>query len=216
MSQTLKILLAALMLFAAGFGYMLTKTHPQSAWDGTALLARADKALEALPAKEAGDLRALLVSTGPKRYDDRVDAWFRTSLKDELKPVSEYALASLRAMAQEGDAEAMYYLHFVLTQRIATADEGFEWLHKAASLGQPSAVFKVTEHDLRNDPERLLKAMNDFVRRDDYAGYHALYWFAKAYKEGGYGLPKDAAKSDDFYARGEALGKKLRQQIEGK
>lgn len=216
MSHTLKILIVTLMLLAAGFGYMLTRTHPQSAWDGTALLARADKALEALPAKEAGELHALLVSTGPKRYDDRADAWIRGALKEELQPVSAYAVASLRAMAQQGDTEAMYYLHFVLTQRIATADEGFEWLHKAASLGQPSAVFKVTEHDLRSDPERLLKAMNEFVRRDDYAGYHALYWFADAHTQGKYGLAKDPAKAAEFRTRGEALGKKLREKIEGK
>lgn len=38
-------------------------------------------------------------------------------------------------MAEAGDAEGMYFLHYVLVMRIATAEEGFQWLEKSAGRG---------------------------------------------------------------------------------
>lgn len=149
MSKSLKIFVAALLLGVTALGFMLTRQPGKPAWDGSALLAKAEQALEGLPAKEAAEIRAYLVSTGPDRYDDRASAWFKAAMKGNLEPVGEYAVASLRAMAEAGDAEAMWHLHFVLTQRIATGDEGFEWLEKSAKLGYPRAVFDVTSKNLR-------------------------------------------------------------------
>ncbi len=209
MSRSLKFFIAGLLLLSAVLAYVLTKPQSQPNWDGTALLARAEQALESLPAKEAGDLRALLVSSGPNRYDDRASAWFKTSLKDELKPITEYAVASLRAMAQQRDPEAMWHLYFVLSQRLATADEGFDWLRKAADLGHPRATFDQTSRDLRDRPAELAAAMVKFSARPDSAGLNALHWLASAHEKGDRGLPKDAEKAADYRARAQALSDKL-------
>jgi hypothetical protein len=210
--KTIIVLALQTALIAAVLvAYSLNRpVSPQpSAWDGSALLAKAEQSLEALPAKEAETLRALLTSTGPGRYDDRASAWFKTSLKEELKPVADYAAASLRAMAEGGDAAAMWHLHFVLTQRIATGEEGFQWLDKSAKDGYPRAVYDVTREKLKGQPEKLRAAMEDFAKREDDAGMQALYWFAFGYDKGLYGLAKDPAKAEEYRGRAKALGDKL-------
>ena len=209
MGNSLKIFIAVLVLGITVLGYMLTRQSAKPDWDGSTLLAKAEQSLEALPAKEAEAIRALLVSTGQARYEDRTSAWMKSFLKDELMPVADYAMASLRAMAATGDAEAMWYLHFVLTQRIATGDEGFEWLEKSAKLGYPRAVFDVTSKKLKNDPEKLRAAMESFSKQENDAGLQALYWFAFGHEKGQDGLPKDAAKADDYRKQAKALGDKL-------
>ena len=209
MSKSLKIFIAVLVLGITALGYMLTRQSAKPDWDGSTLLAKAEQSLEALPPKEAEAIRALLVSTGQARYEDRTSAWMKSFLKDELMPVADYAMASLRAMAATGDAEAMWYLHFVLTQRIATGDEGFEWLEKSAKLGYPRAVFDVTSKKLKNDPEKLRAAMESFSKQENDAGLQALYWFAFGHEKGQDGLPKDAAKADDYRKQAKALGDKL-------
>ena len=209
MSKSLKIFVAALLLGVTALGFMLTRQPGKPAWDGSALLAKAEQALEGLPAKEAAEIRAYLVSTGPNRYDDRASAWFKAAMKGNLEPVGEYAVASLRAMAEAGDAEAMWHLHFVLTQRIATGDEGFEWLEKSAKRGYPRAVFDVTSKKLKNDPEKLRAAMESFSKQEDDTGLQALYWFAFGHEKGQDGLPKDASKADDYRKQAKALGDKL-------
>lgn len=212
MTKSLKLTVAGLLLLAAVLAYVLTRPagNTQTApWDGTGLLAKAEQSLEGIPAKDASELRALLVSTGPGRYDDRASAWFKTSLKEELKPVADYAAASLRAMAEGGDAAAMWHLHFVLTQRIATGEEGFQWLDKSAKAGYPRAVYDVTREKLKGQPEKLRAAMEDFAKREDDAGMQALYWFAFGYDKGLYGLAKDPAKAEEYRGRAKALGDKL-------
>ena len=211
MTKSLKLTLAGLLLLAAILAYVLTRptTAQPAAWDGAGLLAKAEQSLEGLPAKEAETLRALLTSTGPSRYDDRTGAWIKTSTKDDLKPVADYAVASLRAMAESGDAAAMYALHFVLTQRIATGDEGFQWLEKAAKQGYPRAVFDVTKQQLKDQPEKLRAAMEGFSQQGNDAGLQALYWFAYGYEKGKDGLPKDTAKAAEYRNRAKALGDKL-------
>ena len=205
MTKSLKLLLSALLLLSA-----VPAAGEAAAWDGAALLVKADQSLKALPAKEASELRALLVSTGASRYDDRAGAWIKSSTKDDLKPVADYALASLRAMAEAGDAEGMYFLHYVLVMRIATAEEGFQWLEKSAERGYPHAVFEVTKKKLQGQPEKLRAAMEDFSKQTNTAGLQALYWFAYGYEKGQDGLPKDAAKAADYQNRAKALGDKLR------
>ena len=211
MTKPLKLILAALLLLAVVLAFFLTRPTGIHAapWDGAALLAKAEQSLEGLPAKEAETLRALLVSTGPGRYDDRAGAWIKTATKDDLKPVADYAVASLRARAEAGDAVAMWHLHFVLTQRIDTGDEGFRWLKKAAQQGYPRAVYDVTKEELKHEPEKLRAAMEDFAKREDDAGMQALYWFAYGHEKGQDGLPKDAAKAADYRNRAKALGDKL-------
>ncbi len=211
MTKSLKLILSALLLLSAvpADAQPRPTTAQPAAWDGAALLAKADQSLKALPAKEASELRALLVSTGASRYDDRAGAWIKSSTKEDLKPVADYAVASLRAMAEAGDAEGMYFLHFVLTQRIATAVEGFQWLEKAAKQGYPRAVFDVTKKQLKDQPEKLRAAMEDFAKQENDAGLQALYWFAFGYEKGQQGLPKDAAKAADYRNRAKALGDKL-------
>jgi hypothetical protein len=204
MTKSLKLLLSALLLLSA-----VPAAGEAAAWDGAALLVKADQSLKALPAKEASELRALLVSTGASRYDDRASAWIKTATKADLKPVADYAVASLRAMAEAGDAEGMYFLHYVLTQRIATGVEGFQWLEKAAKQGYPRAVFDVTKQQLKDQPEKLRAAMEGFSKQDNDAGLQALYWFAFGYEKGQQGLPKDAAKAADYRNRAKALGDKL-------
>ena len=208
MSQPLKFFIAGLLLLSAVIAYVLTRPQSQPAWDGTAMLARAEHSLEGLPTKEAGEIRALLISTGPGRYDDRARAWIKIASKDEHKPVADYAAASLRAMAETGDTEAMWHLYCVLTMRIATADEGFKWLHKAAKLGHPRSKFDVETRDLRERPEKLLEAMTAWAKQENMGGYQALYWFAHEYEIGGI-LPKDPTKSAEYRARAMALGEKL-------
>jgi TPR repeat protein len=212
MTKSLKLTLAALLLFAVVLAYVLL-TRPSAAqpaaWDGAALLAKAEQSLEGLPAKEAAELRALLTSTGPGRYDDRAGAWIKTATKDDLKAVADYAVASLRAMAEAGDAAAMWHLHYVLVMRIATADEGFRWLDKAAKQGYPQAIFDVTKQQLKDQPEKLRAAMEEFSKQENDAGLQALYWFAYGYEKGKDGLPKDAAKAEDYRNRAKALGDKL-------
>jgi hypothetical protein len=210
MTKSLKLTLAGLLLLSAVLAYVLTRPQSQPTWDGTALLARAEQSLEGLPTKEAAEIRALLVSTGPTLVDDRTNAWHKTFLKKDLEPVAEFALANLRALAESGDIEAMSGLSFVLTQRIATADEGFRWLHKAAEKGHAHSVFLVTSRDLKDKPTELLKAMTEFALREDDAGYQALYWFAFAHEKGQHGLPQDATKATDYRNRAKALGDKLR------
>jgi hypothetical protein len=211
MTKSLKLTLAALLLLSSVLAYAQprpTTTQPAT-WDGADLLAKAEQSLKALPAKEASELHALLVSTGPGRYDDRAGAWIKTATKDDRKPVADYALASLRAMAEAGDAEGMYFLHYVLVMRIATADEGFQWLEKSAERGYPHAVFEVTKKKLEGQPEKLLAAMENFSTQTNTAGLQALYWFAYGFEKGQYGLPKDAAKAADYRNRAKALGDKL-------
>jgi len=211
MTKSLKFILSALLLLSAvpaDAQPRPTTTHP-AAWDGAALLAKADQSLKVLPAKEASELRALLVSTGASRYDDRAGAWIKTATKEDLKPVADYAVASLRAMAKAGDAAAMWHLHTVLVMRIATADEGFQWLEKAAKQGYPRAVFDVTKQQLKDQPEKLRAAMEGFSKQDNDAGLQALYWFAYGHEKGQDGLPKDAAKAADYRSRAKALGDKL-------
>jgi TPR repeat protein len=203
MTKSLKLILSALLLISA------VPAAGEAAGDGSALLAKAEQSLKALPPEEASKLRALLVSTGASRYDDRAGAWIKSSTKEDLKPVADYAVASLRAMAEAGDAEGMYFLHFVLTQRIATAVEGFQWLEKAAKQGYPRAVFDVTKKQLKDQPEKLRAAMEGFSKQDNDAGLQALYWFAFGYEKGQDGLPKDAAKAADYRNRAKALGDKL-------
>lgn len=210
MSKSLKIFVASLLLVVTALGFLLTRQPVAPAWDGSALLGRAIQSLEGLPAKEADELRALLVSSGPKRVDDRTNAWHKTFLKEDLQPVAEFALANLRAWAERGDASAMWHLHFALTQRIATADEGDIWLRKAAALGHPRSVYDVTQQELRDNPAKLLKAMTEFVGREDDAGLQALYWFASAHEKGRQGVPKDEAKAADYRNRAKSLGEKLR------
>lgn len=209
MSKSLKIFIAALLLVITALAYILTRQPAKPAWDGSALLAKAEQSLEGLPAKEAAEIRAYLVSTGPSRYDDRVSAWLKAAIKGNIDPVSDYAVASLRAMAETGDAEAMWHLHFVLTQRIATADEGFAWLRKAAELGHPSSLFDQAKLELRDRPAELAAAMVKFSDRQDFAGLNALHWLASAHEKGDRGLPKDAAKSAAYRARADLLGDKL-------
>ena len=211
MINSLKFILSALLLLSAvpADAQPRPTTAQPAAWDGAALLAKADQSLKALPAKEADALRALLTSTGPSRYDDRAGAWFKSFRKDDLKPVADYAEASLRAMAEAGDAAAMWHLHFVLTQRIATGDEGFQWLDKAAKQGYPRAVFDVTKQQLKDQPEKLRAAMEGFSKQDNDAGLQALYWLAYGHEKGQDGLPKDAAKAADYRNRAKALGDKL-------
>lgn len=212
MTKSLKLILAVLILLSSVLAYVLTRsadTKQTAAWDGAGLLAKAEQSLEGLPAKEAETLRALLASNGPSRYDDRASAWFKSFRKDDLKPVADYAEGSLRAMAESGDAAAMYALHFVLTQRIATGDEGFQWLEKAAKQGYPRAVFDVTKQQLKDQPEKLRAAMEDFAKREDDAGMQALYWFAYGYEKGKDGLPKDTAKAAEYRNRAKTLGDKL-------
>ena len=211
MSKSLKLTLAVALVAAALLAFFLTRpvAPKPAAWDGSALLAKALQTLEEVPAKEAETLRALLVSTGPGRYDDRASAWFKTSLKEDLKPVTDYALASLRAMAEAGDAAAMWYLHFVLIQRIATGDEGFQWLDKAAKAGYPRAVYDVTREKLKGRPDKLRAAMEDFAKREDDAAVQALYWFAFGHDKGQDGLPKDPTKAEQYRQRAKALSDKL-------
>jgi len=211
MTKSIKLILSALLLLSAvpAEAQPLSTSIKSAAWDGAGLLAKAEQSLEALPAKEAETLRALITSTGASRYDDRVRAWLKTSLKEDLKPVADYAVASLRAMAERGDAKGMYFLHFVLTQRIATGDEGFRWLKKAAQQGYPRAVFDVTKEKLKHEPEKLRAAMEDFAKQENDAGLHALYWFAFGHEKGQDGLPKDAAKAADYRNRAKVLGDKL-------
>jgi len=204
MTKSLKLLLSALLLLSA-----VPAAGEAAAWDGAALLVKADQSLKALPAKEASELRALLVSTGASRYDDRAGAWIKTATKEDLKPVADYAVASLRAMAEAGDATAMWHLHTVLVMRIATADEGFQWLEKAAKQGYPRAVFDVTKQQLKDQPEKLRAAMEGFSKQDNDAGLQALYWLAYGHEKGQDGLPKDAAKAADYRNRAKALGDKL-------
>lgn len=211
MPKSLKLILSALLLISVVQADAQSRpaTTQPAAWDGATLLAKAEQSLKALPAKEAETLRALLISTGPSRYDDRASAWIKTSTKDDLKPVADYAVASLRAMAEAGDAEGMYFLHYVLVMRIATADEGFQWLEKSAERGYPHAVFEVTKKKLQGQPEKLRAAMEDFSKQTNSAGLQALYWFAYGYEKGQDGLPKDAAKAADYRNRAKALGDKL-------
>jgi hypothetical protein len=211
MRKSLKLTLAALLLLSSVLAYAQPRptTTQAATWDGAALLAKAEQSLKALPTKEASELHALLVSTGPGRYDDRAGAWIKTSTKDGLKPVADYAVASLRAMAEAGDAEGMYFLHFVLTQRIATELESFQWLEKAATQGYPRAVYDLTKLQLKDKPEKLRSAMEDFSKQTNSAGLQALYWFAYGYEKGQDGLPKDAAKAADYRNRAKALGDKL-------
>mgnify|MGYP000371129454 FL=1 len=211
MTNSLKFILSALLLLSAvpADAQPRPTTAQPAAWDGAALLAKADQSLKALPAKEASELRALLVSTGASRYDDRAGAWIKTATKEDLKPVADYAVASLRAMAKAGDAAAMWHLHTVLVMRIATADEGFQWLEKAAKQGYPRAVFDVTKQQLKDQPEKLRAAMEGFSKQDNDAGLQALYWFAYGHEKGQDGLPKDAAKAADYRNRAKALGDKL-------
>ena len=211
MINSLKFILSALLLLSAvpADAQPRPTTAQPAAWDGAALLAKADQSLKALPAKEASELRALLVYTGASRYDDRASAWIKTATKEDLKPVADYAVASLRGMAEAGDAEGMYFLHYVLTQRIATGVEGFQWLEKAAKQGYPRAVFDVTKQQLKDQPEKLRAAMEGFSKQDNDAGLQALYWFAYGYEKGQDGLPKDAAKAADYRNRAKALGDKL-------
>jgi hypothetical protein len=212
MTKSLKLFLAAALLLLSD---VPAEAQPRSAstkpatWDSAALLAKAEQSLKSLPAKEASELRILLVSTGRSRYDDRAGAWIRTSTKEALKPVADYALASLRAMAESGDAEGMYFLHYVLVMRIATADEGFQWLEKSAERGYPHAVLKVTQKKLKGQPEKLRAAMEDFSTQTNTAGLQALYWFAYGYEKGQDGLPKDEAKADEYRRRAKTLGDKL-------
>ncbi|MEI7651686.1 MAG: hypothetical protein WCJ96_06735 [Verrucomicrobiota bacterium] len=208
MSKSLKLFLAAAVLLSAAIVAILLRKESKPTWDGTAMLARAEASLEGLPTKEAGEIRALLVSSGPQRYDDRASAWIKISTKDELKPAADYATASLRAMAETGDTEAMWHLYFVLTMRIATADEGFKWLHKAAKMGHPRSKFDVETRDLRERPEKLLEAMTAWAKQENMGGYQALYWFAHEYEIGGI-LPKDPTKSAEYRVRAMALGEKL-------
>lgn len=211
MTKSLKLILSALLLLSAvpaDAQPRPTTTQP-AVRDGAALMAKAEQSLIALPAKEASELRALLISTGASRYDDRAHAWIKTSTKEDLKPVADYAVASLRAMAEAGDAEGMYFLHTVLVMRIATADEGFQWLEKSAERGYPHAVFEVTKKKLQGQPEKLRAAMEDFSNQTNSAGLQALYWFAYGYEKGQDGLPKDAAKAADYRNRAKALGDKL-------
>jgi hypothetical protein len=214
----MKIAHVALLLLSAVLATAQPRpqTTQPAVWDGSAQLSKAEQSLEGLPAKEASELRALLVSNGRSRYDDRVRAWLKTSLKEDLKPVADYAVASLRAMAEAGDAAAMWYLHFVLTQRIATGDEGFRWLAKAAKSGYPRAVFDMTKERLKGQPDKLREAMEDFAKHEDEAGMQALYWFAYGYEKGQHGLPKDAAKATDYLNRAKALGDKLYAAEKGK
>ena len=211
MTKPLKLILAALLILAVVLAFFLTRPKGihNASWDGSGLLAKAEQSLEGLPAKEAETLRALITSTGASRYDDRVRAWLKTSLKEDLKPVADYAVASLRAMAERGDAKGMYFLHFVLTQRIATGEEGFQWLDKSAKAGHPRAVYDVTREKLKGQPEKLRAAMEDFAKQENDAGLQALYWFAYGYEKGQDGLPKDAAKAADYRNRAKALGDKL-------
>ncbi len=208
MSKSLKIFLAVAFLLSATLGAILLRKESKPTWDGTAMLARAEASLEGLPAKEAGEIRALLVSSGPQRYDDRASAWIKISTEDELKPAADYATASLRAMAETGDTEAMWHLYFVLTMRIATADEGFKWLHKAAQLGHPRSKFDVEKRALSDRPEKLLEAMTAWAKQENMGGYQALHWFAHEYEIGGI-LPKDPTKSAEYRNRAMALGEKL-------
>lgn len=212
MSKSLKLFLAVSVLLSVALAAILLRKESKLTWDGTALLARAEASLEGLPTQEAGEIRSLLISTGTGRYDDRANAWIKTALKEDLKPVADYAVASLRAMAEGGDPEAMYFLHFVLTQRIATGDEGFQWLDKAAKQGYPRAVFDVTKQQLKDQPEKLRAAMESFSTKENDAGLQALYWFAFGYEKGKDGLPQDAAKAADYRARANALLNKLNQQ----
>lgn len=210
MSKSLKIILAFVMLSSAVLGYVLTRPAKKPARDGTELFAKAEKSLEALPPKEAEQIRLMLTNQDDLRYDDRVHVWFKGALNEKLQPAVDYAMAELRAWSDQGDLKAMYALHFVLIQRIATADEGFALLRKAASLGEPTALFQVTEHDLQENPELLRKAMEELVKRNDFAGYRALHWFAKAHEDGLFGLEKDPAKSADYRARAKTLEEKIR------
>jgi TPR repeat protein len=209
MSKSLKIFIVALLLVVIALGYLFTRQSGQPTWDGTALLVRAEQSLEGLPAKEATEIRALLVSAGPTLVDDRASAWFKTFLKKDLEPVAEFALANLRALAESGDIEAMSGLSFVLTQRIATADEGFRWLRKAAKKGHADSVLKLTSLELQDKPAELLKAMTEFAVREDDAGCQALYWFAFAHEKGQHGLPQDATKAADYRKRAEILSNKV-------
>jgi len=217
MPKSLKLILSALLLISVVQADAQSRpaTTQPAAWDGATLLAKAEQSLKALPAKEAESLRALLTSTGPSRYDDRASAWIKTSTKDGLKPVADYAVASLRAMAEAGDPEAMYFLHYVLVMRIATADEGFRWLEKSAERGYPHAVFEVTKKKLQGQPEKLRAAMEDFPKQTNSAGLQALYWFAYGYEKGQDGLPKDAAKAAEYRTRSDELREKLNQGRQG-
>jgi hypothetical protein len=211
MRLSFKLLLAALLLITGTVFFLLTRApSPGATWGGEALYAKAEKCLEALPTKEAAELRQLLTNDDDMRYEDRIGVWFKGALNPKLQPAVDYAMAELRAWSDRGDLTAMYALHYVLVQRVATADEGYALLRKAATLGEPLALFEITEHDLRAEPDRLLKAMTAFSLREDAAGSRALYWFAKAHKEGLCGLEKDATKSAEFRARAEALSEKLR------
>jgi hypothetical protein len=110
MSKSLKLFVAATVLPSIALGYLLLRNNSKPAWDGAALLARAEASLEGVPTKEAGEIRALVMSTGPQRYDDRTGAWVRAGAKTGLEPVADCAVASLRALAEEGDTEAMWHL----------------------------------------------------------------------------------------------------------
>lgn len=217
MPKSLKLILSALLLISVVQADAQSRpaTTQPAAWDGATLLAKAEQSLKALPAKEAESLRALLISNGPSRYDDRAGAWIKTSTKEDLKPVADYAVASLRAMAEAGDAEGMYFLHTVLVMRIATADEGFQWLEKSAERGYPHAVFEVTKKKLQGQPEKLRSAMEDFSKQTNSAGLQALYWFAYGYEKGQDGLPKDTAKAAEYRARSDELREKLNQGRKG-
>jgi hypothetical protein len=61
MTKSLKFILSALLLLSAvpADAQPRPTTAQPAAWDGAALLAKADQSLKALPAKEASELRAL-------------------------------------------------------------------------------------------------------------------------------------------------------------
>ena len=67
----------------------------------------------------------------------------------------------------------------------------------------------MTKLQLKDQPEKLRSAMEDFSKQTNSAGLQALYWFAYGYEKGQDGLPKDAAKAADYRNRAKALGDKL-------
>ena len=218
MPKSLKLILSALLLISVVQADAQSRpaTTQPAAWDGATLLAKAEQSLKALPAKEAETLRALLTSTGPSRYDDRASAWIKTSTKDDLKPVADYAVASLRAMAEAGDAEGMYFLHFVLTHADRDRGRGLPVAGKSSQAGLPSRGLRCDEAAVEGPAGETPRRDGRFFQAEAMTpGLQALYWFAYGYEKGQDGLPKDTAKAAEYRARSDELREKLNQGRKG-
>lgn len=114
-------------------------------------------------------------------------------------------LADIKALAEQGDANAQYELGYVLSCSAVTEEDCdlmMSWYQKAAMQGHPRGLWKVGGRYEMDDHEQAII----WYRKSAEAGYSAAMWWLGVKYERGEGIEPDNEQALYWYKKAAEQG----------